>query len=341
MAVSTIHTHLPVDNLTLDVENPRIQLIMERYKGEITAEIIHLALGSGRDSQDSGDSGTTFYSLKESIRTSGTIIHPIHVNKTADGKLVVVEGNTRVAIYKELRDSNVEGSWDEIPAIVYEGLSQEEIDSIRLQSHQVGPRAWDPYAKAKYLHKLHKQQDMPFARLVDLCGGRKNEVRDYIAAYEDMEEHYRPVLDDDADFDPKRFSSFAELQKSNIKESVALAGFELSDFSSWVRDQKLQPQNLVRKLPMILANSEAKRIFLKDGAEAASRYLDRLNYTGDPIDGSLPELCKAVLAKLRSVTWKDIQNHRANKESPDTQAILDLNDELADFVKEISEADGH
>lgn len=337
MAVHTIHTHLPVDDLTLDVENPRIQLIMERWKGEITAEIIHLALGSGGDTQDSSESGTTFYSLKESIRTSGTIIHPIHVNKTDDGRLVVVEGNTRVAIYKELRDSDVEGNWDEIPAILYEGLSQEEIDSIRLQSHQVGPRAWDPYSKAKYLHKLNKHQDMPFARLVDLCGGRKNEVRDYIAAYEDMEEHYRAILDDDADFDPKRFSSFAELQKTNVKQAISLANYNLKDFSGWVRDRKIHPQHFVRKLPLILGNEEAKKIFLQDGAEAAVRYLDRTNETGDAIDGSLPELCKAVLTKLRSVTWPDIQKHRSDKDSAETQAILDLNDELADFVKEISE----
>lgn len=337
MAVPTIHTHLAVDDLTLDIDNPRIQLIMERWKGEITAEIIHLALGSGGDTQDSSESGTTFYSLKESIRTSGTIIHPIHVNKTDDGRLVVVEGNTRVAIYKELRDSDVEGNWDEIPAILYEGLSQEEIDSIRLQSHQVGPRAWDPYSKAKYLHKLNKHQDLPFARLVDLCGGRKNEVRDYIAAYEDMEEHYRSILDDDADFDPKRFSSFAELQKTNVKQAIRLANYDLKDFSRWVRDRKIHPQHSVRKLPLILVSEEAKKIFLQEGAEAAVRYLDRTNETGDVIDGSLPELCKAVLNKLRAVTWPDIQKHRSDKDSAETQAILDLNDELADFVKEISD----
>jgi len=338
MAVPTIHAHLPVDDLTLDIDNPRIQLIMDRYTGEITAEIIHLALGSGRDTQDSGDSGTTFYSLKESIRTSGTIIHPIHVNKTEDGKLLVVEGNTRVAIYKELRESGVDGNWDEIPAILYEGLSQEEIDSIRLQSHQVGPRAWDPYSKAKYLHKLNRHQAMPFARLVDLCGGRKNEVRDYIAAYEDMEEHYREILDDDADFDPTRFSSFAELQKSKIKETITLSGHDLEDFSRWVNDGKIHPQHTVRKLPLILGNEKAQKIFVADGAQAAIRHLDRLDDTGgNPIDGPLPELCKAVLAKLRAVTWPDIQKHRANKGGADTQAILDLNDELADFVNEISD----
>ena len=337
MAVPTTHTHLPIDELTLDVENPRIQFIMERWTGDITAEIIHLALGSGRDTQDSGDSGTTFYSLKESIRTSGTIIHPIHVNKAVDGKLVVVEGNTRVAIYKEFLDSDIEGSWGQIPAILYEGLSQEEIDSIRLQSHQVGPRAWDPYSKAKYLHKLNKHQDMPFARLVDLCGGRKNEVRDYIAAYEDMEGHYREILYEDADFDTTRFSSFAELQKSKVKEAITLAGYDLKDFSRWVRDRKIHPQHTVRKLPLILGNEEAKKIFLKNGAEAAARYLDRTNETGDMIDGSLPQLCKAVLAKLRSVTWPDIQKHRSDRDTAETQAILDLNDELADFVKEISD----
>ncbi|WP_428623820.1 ParB N-terminal domain-containing protein [Sedimenticola sp.] len=337
MAVPTIHANLPIDDLTLDVDNPRIQLIMERWAGDISPEIIHLALGSGRDSQDAGDSGTTYYTLKESIRTSGTVIHPIHVNKTTDNKLVVIEGNTRVAIYKELRDNDVEGDWNKIPAILYEGLQQEDIDSIRLQSHQVGPRAWDPYSKAKYLHKLNKHQDMPFSRLVDLCGGRTNEVRAYIAAYVDMEEHYRAVLDDDADFDPTRFSSFAELQKPKVKEAITLAGHDLKDFSRWVKDRKIHPQNTVRKLPLILGHTDARKIFLEDGAEAAVRYLDRISEPGDPIDGTLSELCKAVLVKLRAVTWPDIQKHRANRESAETQAILDLNDELSDFVKEISD----
>ena len=335
MIGSTQHELIGVDTLTLDIDNPRIQRVVEMYKGEIPAEGLHMALGSGRDANDSGDAGTTFYSLKESIKTSGTIIHPIHVNKSSDGILTVIEGNTRVAIYRELKEGEVEGDWQFIPAIVYENLPQEKVDSIRLQSHQVGPRAWDPYSKAKYLHKLNRHQDMPFSRLVDLCGGRKNEVRDYIKAYEDMEDYYRPTLDQDEDFDPKRFSAFVELQKASIKESIFQAGYELSDFSEWVRDKKIYPLNTVRKLPQILKNKEAKRIFLTMDAKEAQKYLDGLSAVSGELTGSFEQLCNAVIKKIRNVKYSEITRMREEKEGGDSQSILDLKDDLADFVKEI------
>ena len=226
------HKLVPVGAITLDVKNPRIQRFLAMYGNDIPAESIHLALGGGGDVTQAGETGTTYYSLRESIRTSGTIIQPIHVNREQDGTLVVIEGNTRVAIYLEFLKSDVEGNWDQIPSIVYDDLSQEEIDSIRLQSHLVGPRAWDPYSKGKYLHSLYQDQDMPFGRLVDLCGGRKAEVQEYIKAYEDMEAYYRPVLDSDGDFDATRFSGFVELQKKKVKEAIAAANFNLSDFAT-------------------------------------------------------------------------------------------------------------
>ncbi|MCL5281983.1 MAG: ParB/Srx family N-terminal domain-containing protein [Planctomycetes bacterium] len=87
---------IPVDQLELDLCNPRIARMLEMFDPmQITSEQIALALGAG-DSQE-GDTYTTFYSLKESIRTHGGIIQPIIVNELTDGRLVVIEGNTRLA----------------------------------------------------------------------------------------------------------------------------------------------------------------------------------------------------------------------------------------------------
>ena len=113
------HKLVEVDKLTLDKENPRIQKIVEMYPEGITPEALGLALGSGLDSADSKETGTTFFTLKSAIRTNGGIIQPIHVNKNKDGELIVIEGNTRVHIYQELRQEGVEGDWKKIPAIVY------------------------------------------------------------------------------------------------------------------------------------------------------------------------------------------------------------------------------
>ena len=330
------HKSIEVEKLTLDTENPRIQKIVEMYAGGITPEALGLALGSGLDDVDSREAGTTFYTLKAAIKTNGGIIQPIHVNETPNGALTVIEGNTRVRIYQELKQEGVEGDWSKIPAILYSDLSQEEIDSIRLQSHQVGPRAWDPYHKAKYLFKLNSQQDMPFSRLVDLCGGRKSDVTHYINAYNDMEEYYRNILDDETDFDTTRFSAFIELQKSNVKESILRAQFSFEDFAEWVAERKIDPLNTVRKLPRILANKEAKKIFLDKGAKPAIHYLDEQQLAPKKLDGNLFDLCQAVKSKIEQISWSEVQKLKSDREGEKVNTLLDLSEELERLINDIN-----
>ena len=136
---------LEVKSLELDQNNPRIKSILEMYES-VDEEKIKLALISGSSTGEGA--GTTYLSLKESIRTNGGIINPIIVSyKSTTETYTVVEGNTRVLIYKEFLKDNVVGAWEKIPAIVYDDLEKESIDAIRLQAHLVGPREWDPYSK--------------------------------------------------------------------------------------------------------------------------------------------------------------------------------------------------
>lgn len=133
---------IQVKDIELDFDNPRIARALEMFpdRNDITAEQISLALGAGADAGDS--SHTTFTSLKESIKTNGGIIHPIIVNRTGN-QYIVIEGNTRVQIYKDFKSKGVPGNWDEIIAVIYTNLSEEAAHAIRLQSHLVGPREWD------------------------------------------------------------------------------------------------------------------------------------------------------------------------------------------------------
>ena len=90
--------------------------------------------------------------------------------------------------------------------------------SIRLQAHLIGPREWDPYSKAMYLNHLANVEHMPMNTLISFCGGssKASEIRNMIAAYNDMETYYRPLCDDDSQFDIKKFHGFVELQNRNI-----------------------------------------------------------------------------------------------------------------------------
>lgn len=254
------YMELSTDMIELDFDNPRIAKYVEQYgKNQITSEALSLALGGGSDDKN----GTSFSGLKESIKSNGGIIHPIIVNKTLDNRYIVIEGNTRVQIYKEFFQSNVPGDWHEIRSIVYENLDEKDIHAIRLQSHLVGPRDWDPYSKAKYLNYLSNYKKLPMSQIVSFCGGKQNEVTKLISAYNDMENYYRTNLGDDSEFDQREFSKFAELQNSSIKEALVMHKFDVNDFSKWVINGNIDTAMNVRKLPAIFKNVEATKIFLK------------------------------------------------------------------------------
>lgn len=332
---NTAHVELvPIDKLELDIQNPRIRKWIEMYGDQPTSEQLYLALGAGSADPESG-STTTFNSLKQSIQTNKGIIQPVIVNKDEAGRMVVVEGNTRVAIYRDFKENGTAGDWENIPAIVHDKLDKRGIDAIRLQAHLVGPRPWDPYSKAKYLHSLRDVDNLPLSEIIDYCGGRKKEIIEYIDAYIDMEKHYRAVISDDSAFDTTRFSAFVELQKSGVKEAILTSGFNLDNFASWVDERLIDPLNTVRALPHILANPEAKKIFLKDGAKEAKKLLDAPSPPSVK-DLSLDQLLQAVITRINHIQYNDVKRLRANPASNGAQLIFEAFDVISDLYNEIN-----
>lgn len=331
------HQILSIEEIQLDKSNPRIRKWIEHYGENPTPEQIHLALGAGGDHVD-GTSGTTYHSLKESIRSNGGIIHPILVNKDKNANLIAIDGNTRVSIYKSFKENNVDGNWDTIPAVVYGDLDQESIDAIRLQAHLVGPRAWDPYSKAKYLSYLYSHQHMPFERLIDYCGGRRKEVQEYIQAYNDMEHYYRPVVGSDSAFDTTRFSGFVELQRAVVKNAIAAAGFGLPDFARWINDRLIDRLADVRQLPAILKDPEARETFLSEGAREAIKVLERGDPTTALDQATIEELCNVLARKLRNISFKEVETLKEAPDSEKAQSLLDLRDELDGIVTYVDAA---
>jgi hypothetical protein len=259
--------------------------------------------------------------LKQSILTNGGVIQPVLINRTLTGVLVCIEGNTRVCLYQTFLDDKVNGNWERIPAIIYENLDEEDIDAIRLQAHLVGPRQWDPYSKAKYLAYLRHKAQLPFTQLVDYCGGSKKAVQELIDAYGDMEKHYRPLLESDSDFDPRRFSGFVELQKENVKQAIAQSGHTLQDFAKWIHTRKIDALAQVRWLPRILKNKKATEIFLKSGARAAIQVLDRPDLLKILEEASLSQLARAFTYAVTAIGFNDAQELKTNPTSETTEYL--------------------
>lgn len=259
------YVELPIDSIELDKSNPRIARGIAYYD-TVSSEVMALLLGSTSES---------CASLKESIRENRGIVHPIIVNRCVDGRCVVIEGNTRLQIYKDFVANGEPGDWTKIKAIVYNAMDKDKIHSIRLQAHLIGPREWDPYSKAMYLNHLANVEHMPMSTLISFCGGfsKASEVKNMIAAYNDMENFYRPLCNDDTQFDIKKFHGFVELQNGRVEEALISHGYTKKDFSQWMIDDRFSTLQDVRRLPDILKSKKSLEVFLKENSREAKKIL--------------------------------------------------------------------
>jgi hypothetical protein len=331
--IPVVFENVVVADIQLDRNNPRIRRFLEMYP-DPTPEQIYLALGAG--GEPAGEGGSSFDKLKNSILSSKGIVQPIIVNRV-DGRLVCVEGNTRVAIYRSFIDESVAGDWSQIPAMVYANLSEDRVDAIRLQVHLVGPRAWDPYSKAKYLHYLRTQELQPFERIIDFCGGGKREVQESIQAYSDMEKYYRPLVDE-GKYDLTRFSGFVELQKPKVKEAVFAHGFSTGEFAQWIHDRKIDPLSTVRQLPAVLADAKARQVFLKQGMRKAIAALDRPDLEVQLGQASLSQLARALTEAVRKIDLAELRRLRANPDDEAVRSAYEALDELQGLRDELQSA---
>ncbi len=300
---------LPINDVQLDTGNPRIRRFLEIYdQTEISDHQIGLALNlPSSDSPAALADTTTPSRLRESIIANKGIRQPIIVDKKADGSLVCIEGNTRLWIYRDLHKKGAKGDWSKIPALVHTGLEKESIDEIRLQAHLVGPRPWDAYSKARYLHELQNNELMPLDRIVALCGGNQRDVTRSIQAYADMEEFYRPLCEP-GEFDAERFSGFVEYQSPRVQEAILTNGFSGVDFAEWIKDSRIGPLQEVRQLPAVLKDKKARAVFLKDGMKTAFKALDQKTENVELQKATLGQLASALESKANQTSMAELRS---------------------------------
>lgn len=326
---------LSIEDIHLDVENPRIRQCLECYT-QVTAEAISLALKDNGD----GDAASSFRTLRDSIKESGGIIHPILVNQETDGRYVVIEGNTRVQIYKDFQEKGTPGNWSQIPALIYQGLSEIEKHSIRLQSHLVGPRDWDPYSKAKYLYQLSVIDQLPMHAIINMCGGNANEISKSIDAYDYMKSYYEPYARNmNIDMDIRDYSKFREHENTKIKNAIQRKGFNENQFAKWVVEGNVDKAQNVRQIPMVMNDPEAWKTFLKENLSEAVKVM----HANELSDVDLSEYPYELLAdtlykKMMDISLMEVDELANNKEKARKRNSLErLKDKLEFIIESIRE----
>ena len=148
-----------------------------------------------------------------------------------------------------------------------------------------------------------------------------------------MEVYYRPLTDDDTQFDIKKFHGFVELQRSAVIESLTLNGYTKTDFSKWMIDDRFSILQDVRRIPDILKSKKATEVFLKNDSAAAKKILAVEELSTDKLKDIPYELLAKELAnRMRNIELREIHHLRSDSDYADKkESLMNVYDEI-DFV---------
>lgn len=295
---------LPIRDITLDIDNPRIQLLIDSYKftgqntSDINDELIKTALFASRPSK-------SFNDLKKSIQKYG-LKEPIWVYEKDKDTYVVIEGNTRKLIFDILHEENpYDDAWTTIKArVVPENTSKDVIVFLRIDAHMGGVEPWAPYERARYLYTLNKDQGYTVKELQDLSRTSQNEIKYDLRAFEVMQEQFINKYSDSVD-DPKRkYNYFVEYVKNkkfrNLEEGQKVT---VEEFSHWVSLEKIPRAIDVRDLPKILDDDESAKIFREKGYQAA---IDHYSYQDPGINSPIFRDIEKITESLKELRLYEI-----------------------------------
>lgn len=224
-------TKVPVDCLRLDRRNPRLAGRADHRSDE--ALIAHLYRSAELDE------------LLQSMSSNGYLdIEPLVVMKGSDGKLVVLEGNRRLATIRLLCEPDLvarirrdEGLNLHVPevahgfrptfteATVYRVSDRNQARPLIGFKHINGPQKWDAYAKASFAAAWYRDAGVGLDEIARSIGDRHDTIKRMVVGIYVLEQAAREGLFDVADRVPRKFNFshlYTALARSQYMEYLGL-----------------------------------------------------------------------------------------------------------------------
>lgn len=315
---------IPVPNIILDQENPRIGLFKDsNTKLDLDQDEIEYALINKNPK--------AFEKLKESIRLNEGIMNPIWICPEGT-KYMVIEGNTRVIIYKQLgQDFPNKEEYKQIPAYVLPcSLNDEKKDFIKLQAHLRGVTPWDSYERARYLYILNDKQGYSTKRLSSLTKLSVSEIQSAIKAFMDMEEEYLPRFAKDPG-EVFKYSYFVEFEKDKkLQEIMRKNRLDLKNFCTWVGTGKIKRAQDVRDLRFMMENDSVRELFIRKGYDVA---MEELSILKPQLTSGLFENVKKVSEGLKKLQSHEISEMREGEQPGKVALLRELSDTTEKIIK--------
>ena len=291
---------LRIDQVELDVRNPRLQYLIGQVGGQTTQAQIDSMIWEKDQVK----------ALSQSIFQNGGVREPIIVQPVpgAPDRYIVREGNCRTVCNRHLSDQHPgDERFSFISAQIYEhNLTEEDLAVLLADLHVAKKISWDAYEQAKYIHDLFHVYGKPYDWLSNHLRLGKSKISENLSAYKATTD-YLQVHPSPANI--KKFSFFQELMKKReLKERYDDSVEFRQRFYGWLNNETITDSKQVRSLPEVLANAEAAKALDADGFDAAAKIL----ITDNPALGSdLFHAVKTATQALKVAPAADIHDLKA------------------------------
>ena len=305
---------IDIDDIEFDIENPRILKELKLYPEEERQEKAAALLFMSNNDQP----GPSRVDLKKSIYAGGGIFDAIHLVPLSDKKFKVVEGNTRLAIYRDLRNDEPENpKWQSIKSCIFYNKSPHEIDEMRLVAHLMGKKQWSLYAQGEFIDKLIGA-DRSFEKVAEILGGRTSEVRQKRQAFLDYQKFYMPHFTGNKQGHEKEehMSFFREACNGGVERALEVEFGDKDkgkeEIAKWILDNKVTHSIHLRDIPKVFANNEIKEAFFRGEIKTLKEASSLINSPGTGgkttlDDAEIQQLSDELTRRISKIGLKKIK----------------------------------
>ncbi len=344
---NTRHDYIDIEKIEFDLENPRIikelSAIEESERADNAAALLHISF--------SDEPGPAREELERSIIASGGISRAIEIVPIeGTDKYKVIDGNTRLAVYKKLKNANPDNeSWHTIQSLIYESDNPDEqlknIMDIRLLAHFMPVKQWSQYAKGQFIDGLC--QTKSFDEIAEKLGGKTSEIRKIREAYVFFKDYYEAHvnnIENHPGADESKFSHFREALSRGVETALESHFGNLDTarkkFAKWVDEDKFRMAIHVRKIPAVFNYEDAKNAFLNNEVDTIEDAVRLIPVEGDGggveiDDASIEELANQLSRNLNAITREDMRLMQDGRMQSTVDSLLLLGLDLEKVIDEI------
>ena len=252
------------------------------------------------------------------VERHGGLMEPILIRYDTQE---VIEGNSRLAVYRLLYGKYGEDNWKHIPCHIVSTLTDEQQAAFLQQIHVKGKARWSAYEKANFAY-VRRERGWSFDKISKLFGESEMTLRTRVKVIDMMKRN--------DDREQTHFSYYDVLVRKaaiarGMKEWEGLRNNLLKKIKNLGRDEeenRFTAQELRKKLPVILNKPKIVRKYVKGTIDLDEGYqLARIS--------RLEERMKQAKGLLDDVSFEEIKRLERNQFNAFKQSFRKLSQQFS------------